>query len=181
MPDQISGLLSPWLRRRRLNAVQPLLRGKVLDIGCGVGALAADCRPDSYLGVDIDEESLELARRSHPGFRFQKGLPEIGSFDTVVLLAVIEHIPDPADLLRHLRALLGPEGRILLTTPNPCVEGVHAFGARLGLFSKEAREEHERLYDAASMRALAERSGLLVREERRFLLGANQLFVLGLP
>jgi 2-polyprenyl-3-methyl-5-hydroxy-6-metoxy-1,4-benzoquinol methylase len=161
-----------------LNAVRPHLRGRVLDFGCGVGALAAHCSPDGYLGVDIDEESLGAARRNHPGFRFEKELPSGGEFDAIVLLAVIEHIPDPVGLLRRLKTLLHPGGSILLTTPNPWVEGVHAFGARLGLFSQEAGEQHERLYDAAAMLALAGESGLAVREERRFLLGANQLFVL---
>lgn len=178
MPDQAAGLLSPWLRRQRLNAVRPHLRGRVLDFGCGVGALSSECRPDSYLGVDIDDDSLELARRRSPAYRFQRELPDSGRFDTIVLLAVIEHVADAAGLLRRLKTLLLPQGRILLTTPHRCMDDVHAAGAWLGLFSREAGEDHERLYDSAAMRALAEQSGFLVLEERRFLLGANQLFVL---
>ena len=42
MTDQAAeGLLSPMLRNRRIQAVKPFLRGRVLDVGCGNGALTA--------------------------------------------------------------------------------------------------------------------------------------------
>ncbi|MHA1567622.1 MAG: class I SAM-dependent methyltransferase [Alphaproteobacteria bacterium] len=98
MADQgREGLLSPFLRKQRSKAARPYLKGRVLDVGCGAGALAKLIDPESYVGIDIDEDPLNRARRDFPHHRFESALPE-GSkkFDTVVALAVIEHVPDPS-------------------------------------------------------------------------------------
>ncbi|MGE4296690.1 MAG: class I SAM-dependent methyltransferase [Desulfovibrionaceae bacterium] len=178
MGIQTGGTLSPWLRARRINAVRPHLRGRVLDVGCGTGLLS-ECAPrEGYLGVDHDAASLAAARREHPHAAFAPGLPENGSFDTIALLAVIEHIPDPAAFLRRLTGLLAPGGRMVLTTPHPAFEIIHTIGGRLGLFSREAGEDHETLINATAMAALARDAGLTLATARRFLFGVNQLFVL---
>lgn len=178
MADQASGLLSPWLRKRRQKKARPYIRGRVLDCGCGVGTLSEMCRPDSYLGVDVDEWSIDVARKTHPRFRFDTDLPETGEFDTIVALAVIEHISDPVALLERFKSRLGAEGRIVLTTPHPSIEYVHTIGARIGLFSAHASEEHERLIDYGRMKELSAKAGLVIEKYECFLLGANQLFVL---
>lgn len=74
----------------------------MLDVGCGTGALAAFVSPDCYLGVEIDYDSLAKAR-AYPWHRFEGALSNSGErFDTVIALAVIEHVPDPAGFLREL-------------------------------------------------------------------------------
>lgn len=178
MADQARGVLSPWLRSRRLAAARPYLRGRVLDVGCGVGALAADVAPVSYLGVDADPESLRVAQGRHPGHRFERLLDAAGGgWDTVVALALIEHVEEPAALLAELAARLHPGGRLVLTTPHPRLRRAHEFGARVGLFSREAAEEHTALLDEPSLRDLHGAAGLRVVVYRRFLGGANQLLV----
>lgn len=52
-------------------------------------------------------------------------------------------------------------------------------GSTLGLFSKRACKEHVELVDYAKMKAAGSRAGLRLVSYGRFLLGANQLFVLG--
>jgi 2-polyprenyl-3-methyl-5-hydroxy-6-metoxy-1,4-benzoquinol methylase len=179
MADQIVGVLSPWLRNARLNRARPYLHGAVLDYGCGVGTLSDSCDPAGYLGVDIDRESVDTARVSHPQFRFARETPSTPQqFDTIVALAVIEHLPNPAGLLAEFRGLLAPGGQIVLTTPHPSLEWAHTLGAKVGLFSPEASEEHEELIDLKRMRELAASAGLVVQRYERFLFGANQLFVL---
>ncbi|MDX9862223.1 MAG: class I SAM-dependent methyltransferase [Rhodospirillales bacterium] len=179
MADQVAaGLLSPLLRRSRIGMARPYLVGRVLDIGCGVGALSRYCSRDGYIGVDPDEESVALARRSNPGFRFEREIPAEGNFDTIVGLAVIEHICDPGAWITSLGLRLTDCGKLLLTTPHPSFEWVHTWGSRLGVFSAEAADEHERLIDRAAMAILAREAGLEVTIYRRFLMGANQLFVL---
>jgi hypothetical protein len=75
--------------------------------------------------------------------------------------------------------MLKTGGRIVLTTPHPSYEWILTVGARLGLFDRHSLDEHEELLDHARIRQLAEGAGLEVERSRRFLLGANQLFVLG--
>lgn len=180
MADQGSeGLLSSFLRRQRIRAAAPYLRGRVLDFGCGSGSLASFIDPDRYSGVDIDAEVIELARRRNPKHAFEIAqLPHGRQFDTIVSLAVIEHVPDPAAFLAGALPLLAPGGSIVLTTPHPNYRGVHDFGARLGLFSRAASEEHQTLLDGRAMRRLAISCGLSIVLYRRFLFGANQLYVL---
>lgn len=171
------GLLSSFLRSRRLRQARPLLRGRILDFGCGGGELAVGCDPADYLGYDRDSELLRRARADHPEFRFSDQLPTAGVFDTIAMLAVIEHLPAPSEVLASLTGLLAPEGRIVGTTPHPAFDRLHAAGARLGLFSSAASEEHELLLDRAALERVGRPAALALSRYQRFLLGANQLFV----
>jgi len=179
MADQGSeGLLSPFLRRRRLNAVSPFLKGRVLDVGCGTGALAESLSPEHYCGVEIDPLSLRIACDSHQGYRFLNTLPEENEkFDTVVALAVIEHVASPERFLEGIsRNLKNDESaRVVVTTPHPAMDWIHSCGASLGLFSKHADEEHEELLDRDRLEAAGLKAGLCLVAYRRFLVGANQL------
>jgi 2-polyprenyl-3-methyl-5-hydroxy-6-metoxy-1,4-benzoquinol methylase len=185
MADQLTGLLSPLLRSRRIAAVRPFLdEGNLLDIGCGTGELARHVDPSTYVGIDRDEESIAIARRKFPAHRFLtlaefSASPRASQFDQIVGLAIIEHVDDPQRWLAWLRTLLKPAGRVILTTPHPSVRGFHELGARIGLFSREGAKEHRELIDRHRMTDLAEASGFRIRHFQRFLLGCNQLFVLG--
>jgi 2-polyprenyl-3-methyl-5-hydroxy-6-metoxy-1,4-benzoquinol methylase len=172
------GLFSPFLQRARLSAAKPYLRGRVLDIGCGNGALADFVSAECYLGVDRDAGALTAARAKHAGHSFVVNLPAHGSFDTVVGLAVIEHLNEPGTALKKWSRLLAPNGRILLTTPHRRFRLAHELGSRLGLFSWEAADEHEEMFDRDSLSAVAQEAGLGVERYVRFLGGANQLFLL---
>lgn len=181
MADQgTEGLLSPYLRRKRFEAAFPYLRGKILDFGCGSGALAALVHADQYVGVEIDRMSLQQASSRFPKHHFALGLPNSSDkFDTVISLAVIEHASDPAQFLRSLAAHLNdtPASRIVVTTPHPAVKWIHDAGAAIGLFSKHANEEHEDLLDHTKLEIAGNQAGLKLVSYRRFLFGANQIAV----
>lgn len=162
----------------RIRAALPFLRGRVLDFGCGTGALAAWIAPASYFGVDRDDGALRVARRRFPRHRFSEWPPEGETFDTVAALAVIEHLPDREGWLRSLPRLLAPGGCIVLTTPHPAFRRVHEWGAGAGLFSREAAAEHEAFLDSGALLRLAAQCRLRLIRYRRFLCGANQLVVL---
>jgi 2-polyprenyl-3-methyl-5-hydroxy-6-metoxy-1,4-benzoquinol methylase len=184
MADQLTGLLSPFLRSRRIAAARPFLgQGNLLDIGCGTGEFARDVDPSRYVGLDRDEESIGFARKKFPAHRFLtlaefSVSPRASQFDQIVGLAIIEHVDGPQQWLGWLRTLLKPAGRIILTTPHPSVRGLHEFGAHIGLFSHEGAKEHRELIDRHRMNELADATGLQIRHFQRFLFGCNQLFVL---
>jgi 2-polyprenyl-3-methyl-5-hydroxy-6-metoxy-1,4-benzoquinol methylase len=179
MADQArEGLLSPFLRSQRLAAARPHLRGRILDLGCGSGALAGLVGPDDYEGIEMDGPSLARACILFPKHRFHAALlaPSV-KFDTIVSLAVIEHVPAPADFLQAMAARLtdAPLARIVITTPLPLADWWHGAGARLGLFSRQAHDEHGDLLDRPALAALGQRAGLTLVAYSRFLCGANQL------
>jgi len=184
-PPGLSGLLSPRVKRRRIRrAVGYLQPGdRVLDLGSGLGEIV-DFLPEgvSYLGVERDPYMVEHCRRRFPDLSFLRGdiledpLPA-GPWDAILLLAVLEHLPDPAALLAKAGALLAPGGRIVATTPHPRGHRILEMLARVGLLSSFADEEHEVLLDRAGLRAVGRRAGLELVEYGTFLAGLNQVAV----
>jgi len=181
MADQTNGLLSSFLKKQRFAAVKGFLTGRILDVGCGTGALAGYVSPDCYLGIDVDSDSINQAKRTYPDTQFQctadfSDIP--GTFDTILLLAVVEHFCDPALLLAQLAHSMASDGTMVITTPDPKFGWLLRVGGHLGLLSKEALEDHKELVGYSRLQQCADRAGLHVVTMRRFLCGANQLFVL---
>ncbi|MDL5047210.1 class I SAM-dependent methyltransferase [Oscillatoria amoena NRMC-F 0135] len=180
MADQGSeGIFSPYLRSKRFEAAVPHLKGRVLDVGCGSGGLAEMIPSSQYWGVDSDKESIDLAHKKFPDHIFKYELPTIDEkFDTIVALAIIEHLSNPAGFLSDLACRLkSKDSRIICTTPHPSMEWIHLVGARLGLFSQHANEEHEELLDFKRLSDLGVSSNLRIQLYKKFLFGANQLII----
>jgi SAM-dependent methyltransferase len=103
--------------------VQP--HERVLDIGCGYGAVAHSIVSRAgavVVGMDSDPRNIERARAlfRHANLAFVHGdaltrLPE-GEFDTVVLSNVLEHIEDRTRFLRRVQARVRPR-RWLIRVP----------------------------------------------------------------
>jgi 2-polyprenyl-3-methyl-5-hydroxy-6-metoxy-1,4-benzoquinol methylase len=172
-------LLGPYLRRRRVAAAQPLMEGRVLDVGCNRGVLCEVVPPDRYLGVDINREALAEAQRQYPNHRFAH-VDDVGpdeQFDSVVSLAVIEHVPEPEAWLSRWGAHVVPGGRVILTTPTPRWEPLHGLASKLRLTSESAHDAHVSVLDRAGLEAVLAVAGLELTHYSRFLAGMNQLVV----
>ena len=96
---------------------------RALDVGCATGTFLAALRGDGWdvWGVEPGAEAAAYAReRLGPqivrGFVEDVALPA-RSFHLITLWDVIEHLPNPAATLRHLRGLLAPGGAIMIQTP----------------------------------------------------------------
>lgn len=182
MSDQTSqGLLSPLLRKKRIQMVKPYLKGNVLDVGCGSGSLAAFVEKDNYLGFDIDKKSILVASTKFPQHNFTtiKPLPE-KRFNTIVCMAVLEHTKNPVAFLQQWSSYLLPSqhSRFVLTTPHPQIEHIHAIGSKIRLFSWDGNAEHEVLIDFKRMSKIAKQANMSILTFKKFLFGMNQLFVL---
>lgn len=114
--------------RRVLEAAAPLTGCRVLDYGCGDGALLgwisrAVGPSGSAVGYEPKEEARMLARRLFERHSFKAELYDsieglaTGFFDRVVCSEVIEHVPDPARLIRDIHRVLKPGGRAVVSTP----------------------------------------------------------------
>jgi 2-polyprenyl-3-methyl-5-hydroxy-6-metoxy-1,4-benzoquinol methylase len=98
---------------------------RALDIGGGTGwqlglLRDSDHRVTHTTVVDIDAAAADVARSSGHEFHGQR-LEDFESderFDVVLMLNLIEHVADPAEMLRKVRSLLSEHGRVIVKTPN---------------------------------------------------------------
>ncbi len=114
------------------------LRGRTLDVGCGIGDFL-QFWPDT-VGVDINPRTVAYCRAHGLDARLIEPdqLPfDDKSFDSVLMDNVLEHIADPTALLRELRRVLRPEGRLLIGVP--------------GVLGWDCDEDHKVRYDETSL------------------------------
>lgn len=103
--------------------------GRLLEVGCGDGALSGVLHHHlglAVVGVDTSEEGLALAKKMFDSRGFVGEFRLIGgydtgfkdaSFDVVVCSDVIEHVDDPRAMLREILRVLVPGGWAVVTTP----------------------------------------------------------------
>jgi 2-polyprenyl-3-methyl-5-hydroxy-6-metoxy-1,4-benzoquinol methylase/RimJ/RimL family protein N-acetyltransferase len=96
---------------------------RVLDVGCGTGDLVAALAAAGLdaQGIEPSEEAAGAGRRR--GLRIHaQDLNEFATrgerFDALTLINVLEHVPDPAQLLGQIAALLHPQGVLCVQVPN---------------------------------------------------------------
>jgi SAM-dependent methyltransferase len=137
----------------------------VLDVGCGDGLFFDELAklPGVRL-VEGVETSADLVSPDGPHRARIHVTPFDATFDTgrryslILMLDVLEHLPDPVSALRHALSLLEPDGVFLATVP--------AFNA---LWTRhDDLNHHYARYDTQSFRRLANEAGLRVDEARYF-------------
>lgn len=109
-------------------ALRPGHVEKVLDIGCGSGALLARLAAAGtgrvLVGTDL---SMDLLRRTRETAERGASLAAAaaaalpfrsGAFDLAILSEVLEHLRDPGACLREVRRILRPSGSLIVTFPN---------------------------------------------------------------
>ncbi|WP_016833085.1 bifunctional 2-polyprenyl-6-hydroxyphenol methylase/3-demethylubiquinol 3-O-methyltransferase UbiG [Herbaspirillum lusitanum] len=118
------------LRLEWINARAPLAGKKVIDIGCGGGILAESMarKGARVTGIDLSEKALKVAdlhgMESGIQVRYEKiaaedlAAREPGQFDVVTCMEMLEHVPDPASIVRACTAMVKPGGHVFFSTLN---------------------------------------------------------------
>ena len=156
--------------RPEVRALVPKRARRVLDIGCGAGALGAELKKDlgcEVWGVEFQADVADQARTrldhvlSGDVFQLADQLPP-HKFDTVILADVLEHVIDGDGLLGIVKNKLAPGGRLVMSLPN-----IAHWSIVVGLMQGqwEYAEEglldrtHLRFFTPASARAMLARNG----------------------
>jgi 2-polyprenyl-6-hydroxyphenyl methylase/3-demethylubiquinone-9 3-methyltransferase len=109
------------------------LSGKnVLDVGCGGGILSDSMarKGAQVTGIDLSTKALRVAQlhaleASTTGVSYREVSAEAlaaeqpASFDVVTCMEMLEHVPDPASVVRACSELVKPGGWVFFSTINP--------------------------------------------------------------
>jgi SAM-dependent methyltransferase len=137
---------------------EPYLGKSVLEVGAGYGTVTQHfVKGREVVAVDSSPECFKMLEA-----RFE-GMPDVEviggdlrrlelerTFDSVVMINTLEHIPDDVGALVDLKALLNPGGRLVLYVP--------AFNFFYGPYDRKVG--HQRRYTKAMMTAVMKEAGL---------------------
>jgi 2-polyprenyl-3-methyl-5-hydroxy-6-metoxy-1,4-benzoquinol methylase len=161
---RLQRLSGRWWKRVTPNPyrwnIRRLAKGRVLDIGCGIGRCLDFVRPRG-LGVDPNESAVALCR--HRGL--QAFVPEefaaarVASstpFDTLLCSHVLEHLDETTgvELIRTYLPHLAPDGRVVLITPQER--------------GQRSDATHVRFMDADALTRLTSQCGLTIERLSSF-------------
>jgi SAM-dependent methyltransferase len=185
LPSGPSAVLKKLLRMKKSTAVPRFAApGVMLDVGCGAGHYLLEMKQQGWqvYGSELSEDAAAAGRSAGLDIRggeltdakFKEGM-----FDFVRLNHSFEHIPDPAVVLREIRRILKPEGRLFIGVPN--IDGLMAriFSVYWWYFGVPV---HTYNYNPANLAKLLERHGFVVERLRYYsdyasFLGSLQIYL----
>ena len=156
-------LLESLLQKQRFKKILHFIRGNsVLDFGGNKGELKNHVSQE-YMLCNEDYSVLQGKK-----------------FDTIVSLAVVEHIPEEQvfEIIKMLKKRLNKNGRIIITTPTKRNKPILEFLGKLNLLDKENIKQHKHYWNKEELFNLAKKSDLNISYYKKFQFGLNQIIVL---
>lgn len=147
---------------------------RVLDVGCGEGALSKRLAEDGNEVLSLERDGPMAKAAAARGLQVVNrdietdSIENLGPFDAIVCADVLEHLHDPRGALLKLRGRLTPEGRLICSIPN-----IAFYTVRLKVLLGEFEytdggimdRTHLRFFTHQTARALLEEAGFRVSRE----------------
>lgn len=139
-----------WIRFRKVKKYIPK-DSVVCDIGCGsdVYFLKNILGLIKYgVGLDKDIEEYKDSKIELRNLEVFKSIPLEGEkFDVITMMAVLEHLDYPQEVLKESFRLLKRGGKLIVTTPTPLSKSIlEGLAFKLQLINKEAIQEHKNYF-----------------------------------
>ncbi len=185
--DKIASDYDLWKERADYyySTIQELLKryippqSQVLELGCGTGTLLASVNPSLGVGMDYSLEMVKIAQDKFPQYYFFRGdaqnIALKRKFPYIIMVDIIDHIPDVSLMLSRIPDLLQVNGRCVITSINPLWQPIFWISERLGL---KMPEGDHRFRDPREIRDMIEGFGLNIQEEGRLLLVPKEIPVI---
>ncbi len=163
------------LEDERMRAVLPVISGRLLDVGAGTNLLVK--LHGDGVGVDVYDwggGAIVVPDTSKLPF-------EDGSYDTIAMIACLNHIPNREDVLVECRRVVRPGGRLVITMINPLLGEV---GHRIWWHSEDKERggmlpgEVGGMWTRDIVRMCTD-AGWRLERHSRFVYGLNHLYVFG--
>ena len=121
------------------------LKGRVLDVGCGIGDMLSYRK--NTVGLDVNPLNVDFCQKRQLEAYVMK--PDVipfkdETFDSVLLDNVLEHIEKPSLLFKEIRRVLKPDGILLIGVP--------------GIRGYESDDDHKVFYDEKKLHTLAQKN-----------------------
>ena len=171
---QMNPLRLEWIQQHS----EGLFGKQILDVGCGGGILSESmARQGAHvLGLDMGKEPLQVARlhalESGVEVTYRQGTVEAlaeelpGRFDVVTCMEMLEHVPDPASVVRACARLAKPGGQLFFSTINRNAKSwlLMILGAeQLLRLVPKGTHDHAKFIQPAELSRYAEQGGLLLQ------------------
>ena len=167
--NHVRSAVSVFLRQRAAVVRSMKPGGRLLDYGCGNGAFAKHMSETGFSAVGLEPFSLG-SPQVRGNLRLVRGpleeATDLGEFDAITLWHVLEHVPNPVDLLTRLAKHLRPDGVLFVSVPNFASWQSSVF--RDSWFHLDA-PRHLLHFEPDTLTDCLKRAGLSSVKEHRFL------------
>ncbi len=160
--DSFLDKLLRWLRYKKIIGYIP--KNAVLcDLGCGKGASFLKNISELIkrgIGLDSEIEDYKDSKLELKKFRIEKTLPlENEICDAITMMAAIEHLSYPQEVLNECFRCLKAGGKLILTTPTPASKPILEFLAKISLIDRKEIADHKKYFKGDDLRKLLSEAG----------------------
>lgn len=184
MKTQKEELLEPFLRYLRIKKISKYIQNNpvLVDLGCGKNYILLDFIKNKIkqgIGLDLNANYLKKGNLIIKKANLNLNLPLKNNFaDCVTLLAVLEHLDNPLNILKESRRILRTNGILLLTAPTYASKSVLEFlSYKLKIVNPREIKDHKSYFSKESLNKLIKKAGFKNVFVRYFEFGLNLMAI----
>ena len=179
-------LLDNFIRFLRIKKVKKYVNKDIVlcDLGCGPEAYFLYLMsPRIRKGIGIDKKVFLKSEKNLEflNLELKKDLPlPDKSIDCVTMLAALEHLEYPGQILKECWRVLKKDGKLIITVPAPIADPILNFLTyKLKLVDRKEIEDHKHYFSVKKLKGLLKEAGFERLKIKKFELGFN-IFILAI-